>query len=75
MKIEYALNESVPFEQVELGGTFEHTGNVYMKMKTTYLSSEKGGISYNAINLNSAELVYLMSDMRVRPVRATLTIS
>ena len=72
MKIEYAMPESIPFEKVEVGTTFEHTGSVYIKLERVYMS---GGNTYNAVNLNEAELVCISADMTVRPVRATLTIS
>lgn len=72
MNIEYALNESMPFEKIEIGASFEHTGNVYIKLERCYMS---GGSTYNAVNLNKAELVCIPADMNVRPVRATVRIS
>ena len=75
MEIKYAMSESVPFEKVKVGGTFEHTGNVYIKLERVYITGESTGHTYNAVNLNDADLVCLTSDMMVRPVRATLTIS
>lgn len=72
MNIEYALNESMPFEKIELGASFEHTGNVYIKLKSFYMSN---GHTYNAVNLNESELVYIPAEMTVRPVRATVRIS
>ena len=72
MKIEYAMNESVPFEKVENGGTFEHSCKVYVKLGRVYMN---GGTTYNALEFNTAELVCISSDMMVRPVRVTITVS
>lgn len=72
MKFEYAMNESVPFEKVENGGTFEHSCKVYIKLGRVYVNGGKN--TYNALELNNAELVCIASDMMVRPVRTTLTI-
>jgi hypothetical protein len=75
MEIKYAMSETVPFEKVGVGDTFEHTGNVYIRLERVYISKDSTGHTYNAVNLNTAELVCIPSDMTVRPVRATLTIS
>ena len=75
MEIKYAMSETVPFEKVGVGDIFEHTGNVYIKLERVYVSEDSIGHTYNAVNLNTAELVCLPLDMTVRPVRATLTIS
>ena len=75
MEIKYAMTEAVPFEKICVGDTFEHTGDVYIKLERVYISGESSGHTYNAVNLNDAELVCVSADKMVRPVRATLTIS